>query len=76
LEKMVACSRKDWSDKLHNALWAYCTTYETPIGTRTTPFCLRHDTPYHLPIELEHKAYWAIKHLSFDLKAYRERRML
>jgi len=29
-----------------------------------------------LPIELEHRAYWPVKQLNFDLKASRERRLL
>ena len=32
LEKTVSTSRKDWSVKLDDALWAYRTAYKTPIG--------------------------------------------
>lgn len=31
---------------------------------------------YHLPIELEHKTYWATKYLSYDLKIVGEKRLL
>ncbi|KAI5663529.1 hypothetical protein M9H77_22852 [Catharanthus roseus] len=52
--------------KLNNALWAYCTAYKTPIGM--SPFRLLFGKSCHLPIELEHRVYWAIKALTFDLK--------
>ncbi|XP_057734228.1 uncharacterized protein LOC130949563 [Arachis stenosperma] len=32
LEETVSVSRKDWSRKLDDALWAYRTAYKTPIG--------------------------------------------
>ncbi|GJR73302.1 reverse transcriptase domain-containing protein [Tanacetum coccineum] len=54
-------------DKLDlNALWAFRTAYKTPIGC--TPYKLVYGKACHLPIELEHKAYWALKHTNFDIK--------
>nr|GEV77496.1 hypothetical protein [Tanacetum cinerariifolium] len=40
--------------------------YKTPIGC--TPYKLVYGKAYHLPIKLEHKAYWALIHANFDLK--------
>ena len=74
LEKTVATSRKDWSFKLHEALWAYRTAYKTPIGT--TPLKLIYGKSCHLPVELEHKAYWAIKNLNLSYTAAGEKRIL
>nr|GEW21592.1 reverse transcriptase domain-containing protein [Tanacetum cinerariifolium] len=42
------------------------TAYKTPIGC--TPYKLVYRKSCHLPIELEHKAYWALKHANIDLK--------
>ncbi|XP_075101638.1 uncharacterized protein LOC142177077 [Nicotiana tabacum] len=66
LEKTVSASRKDWAAKLDNALWAYRTAYKTPI--ETSPYKLVYGKACHLPVELEHKAYWAIKKLNFDVE--------
>nr|GEV82831.1 reverse transcriptase domain-containing protein [Tanacetum cinerariifolium] len=52
--------------KLDDAHWAFRTAYKTPIGC--TPYKLVYEKACHLPIELEHKAYWALKHANFDLK--------
>ncbi|GJY82765.1 reverse transcriptase domain-containing protein [Tanacetum coccineum] len=62
------CSRNraSWSDKLDDALWAFRTAYKTPIGC--TLYKLVYGKACHLPVKLEHKAYWAFKHVNFDLK--------
>ncbi|XP_057425713.1 uncharacterized protein LOC130719087 [Lotus japonicus] len=72
LEKTVSSSRKDWSQKLDDALLAYRTAYKSPIGL--TPFQLVYGKACHLPVELEHKAYWALKFLNFDLNLAAEHR--
>nr|GEZ37848.1 reverse transcriptase domain-containing protein [Tanacetum cinerariifolium] len=66
LERTVGENRASWSEKFDDALWAFRTAYKTPIGC--TPYKLVYGKSCHLPIELEHKAYWALKHVNFDLK--------
>ncbi|GJU06222.1 reverse transcriptase domain-containing protein, partial [Tanacetum coccineum] len=66
LERMVGENSASWSDKLDDALWAFRTAFKTPIGC--TPYKLVYGKSCHLPIELEHRAYWALKHANFDLK--------
>ncbi|GJR81415.1 reverse transcriptase domain-containing protein [Tanacetum coccineum] len=66
LEMTVGKNRASWSDKLDDALWAFRTAFKTPI--ECTPYKLVYGKACHLPIKLEHKAYWALKHCNFDLK--------
>ncbi|GJR93309.1 reverse transcriptase domain-containing protein [Tanacetum coccineum] len=56
LERTIGEHRASWSDKLDDTLWAFRTVYKTPIGY--TPYKLVYEKACHLPIELEHKAYW------------------
>ena len=71
---MVNPSWKNWSAHLEDALWAYRTAYKTPIGT--SPFWLVFGKACHLPVELEHNAFWALKALYLDFSASAEKRLM
>nr|GFA25737.1 reverse transcriptase domain-containing protein [Tanacetum cinerariifolium] len=74
LERTVGENRALWSDKLEDTLWAFRTALKTSIGC--TPYRLFYGKACHLPLELEHKAYWALKHTNFDLKTAGDHRNL
>ncbi|GKD77426.1 putative reverse transcriptase domain-containing protein [Tanacetum coccineum] len=73
LEKIVKGNLAIWSRKLDDALWAFRTAYITPTGT--TPYKLIYGKNYHLPFEIEHRAYCALKNCNPDLITAGEKRM-
>ncbi|XP_074323538.1 uncharacterized protein LOC141660452 [Apium graveolens] len=74
LEKVVSPSRKDSSLKLDEVVWAYRTAFKTPLGM--SPFQLVYVKACHLPVELEYKAYRALKKLNLDMSDAGDKRML
>jgi transposase InsO family protein len=67
LNKTIEKRGKDWSKKLDRALWAYRIAFKTSIGM--TPYQFVYGKSCHLPVELEHKAYWRIKEMNLNLDA-------
>nr|GFB19954.1 reverse transcriptase domain-containing protein [Tanacetum cinerariifolium] len=62
------------SGQLEDALWAFRSAYKTSIDC--TPYRLVYGKACHLPHEIEHKAYWALKHTNFDLTTAGDHRKL
>jgi transposase InsO family protein len=73
LQKTVTEIGKGWRYKLSEALWVYRMAYKTLIGM--TPYQLVYGKT-HLPMELEHKAFWAIKKWNMDLKSVGVKRQI
>ncbi|GJT68455.1 reverse transcriptase domain-containing protein [Tanacetum coccineum] len=74
LERTVGEHRARWADKLDDALLAFRTAFKTPIGC--TLYKLVYRKSRHFPIELEHKAYWALKWANFDLKTAEKKKKI
>jgi hypothetical protein len=72
--KTVTKGGKDWSKKLDEVLWAYRTAHKTPICM--TPYQFVYENTCHLPVKLEHKAYWAIKEMNLDIDAAQIKRRI
>jgi hypothetical protein len=74
LQKTVNQIGRSWRSKLDEALWAYQTVYKMPIDMM--PYQLVYGKTCHLPVELEHKVFWAIKKWKMDLKVARTKRKI
>jgi len=74
LEKIIEPSRKDWSNRMDDALWAHRTAYKAPIGM--SPYRVVFGKTCHLPVEIEHRAYWAVNTCNFSIDQAGEERKL
>ena len=72
--KVVNYSRKDWSLKLQDSLWAYKIAYKTILGMSL--YRLVYGKACHLPVEIEYKAWRAIRNLNMDMSRAGLKRML
>jgi hypothetical protein len=66
LQKTMNEMGKGWKNRLPDAVWAYRTSFKTPIGM--PPYQLVHGKTCHLPVDLEHKAHWSIRTWNMDSK--------
>ena len=68
LQKTVNEVGRSWKKHLFDALWAYRTAFKTPLGM--TPYQLVYGKTCHLPVEVEHRAYWAIKKFNLEIQDF------
>ncbi|GKE19707.1 reverse transcriptase domain-containing protein, partial [Tanacetum coccineum] len=71
--RTVNGNRKEWADKFDDALWPFKTAYKSPI--RSTSFRIVYGKAFHLTIDMEHKAHWALKNVNLDLDIARKHRI-
>ena len=55
-------------------MWAYITAYKNPMGM--SPYKMVYGKACHLPLDLEHKAFWAVRELNADLKLACEKHLM
>ena len=74
MTKTVQIHRKDWSDKLHEALWAYRITWKNSIGF--TPYQLVYGKRVLLPIEFQLHTFKLAADLGIDLSEAQKERIM
>ncbi|RDX85028.1 gag-pol, partial [Mucuna pruriens] len=74
LQKLTNPSRKDRSRHLEDTLWAHRTTYWTPL--EMSAYQIVFGKACHLLVELEHRAYWAVKKCNMAYDQVGEERKL
>ena len=74
LMKVVNSNRKDWSLKLLDSLWEYRINYKTILGM--SPCHLVYGKACHLPVEIEPKAWWAVRKMNLDMGRVSLKRLL
>ena len=65
--------RTDWLTKMDVADWAF-QTFKTVI--ETFRYRLVFGKTCHLPVELKHRSYWAIRKLNMEFQVAGEKRLL
>ena len=74
MTKTVQMHRKDWSEKLHEALWAYRITWKN--STSFTPYQLVYGKQVLLPIEFQIHTFKLAADLGVELSEAQKERII